>query len=411
MRIKNCRICGFSIVKIFSLGKIPIVNYFLSEEDLLKKEKKYSLNLCLCQNCGLVQIDEIVPPEDLFTIYHYFSSTSRPLVEHLENLAKTVIDRFSLKGEDKVLDIGCNDAALLSVFKKSGMQTLGIDPSKNVIENAKKSGVDVLTLFFDGKIAWEVLNTYGKFDVIFATNTLAQIVSLKDFIVGIDVLLKKDGIFILEVGYLGDMIRKKTFDSIYHEHFSFFSILSLIALFKGTSFEIFDVERISNHGGSLRVFIKNKSYKKLKISKRLESLLEEEKAANLKNKKAYKEFVEFVINYKKDLRRFLLKLKKENKKIIGIGAPAKSVILLNYCDIDTSIIDYIVDSTPQKQNRFMPGVHIPILSEERLFNDKVRPDYVLMLAWTYREELLKKFKPLREKGVKIVIPFPKIEII
>ncbi|MDO8660125.1 MAG: class I SAM-dependent methyltransferase [Candidatus Parcubacteria bacterium] len=410
MRIKKCRICDSSISTILSLGKFPAVNYYLTLEELSKKEKKYTLNFCICGNCGLGQLDEMVKAGKLFSTYHYISSTSLPLKKHLESLADVCIKRFNLTGDSKVLDIGCNDGTLLSYLKKLGMQTLGIDPAKNILEEAKKMGIKVLTAFFNGKMSKEVLNKEGQFDVIIATNTLAQVIDLNDFVKGIKHLLRDSGSFVVEVGYLPEMLRRKTFDSIYHEHYSYFSLMSLKFLFDKNGLEIYDAEEIGNHGGSLRVFAKHKENKKLNIVKRVQALIQKEKRLKISEKSTYQKFANSALEFKKDFRDLLFDLKNKNATIVGIGAPAKSVILLNFSGINHTVISYITDSTPYKQNRFMPGVHIPIMPESKLIEDK-SIDYFVLLAWTYRDEIIKKIRSLKRPDVKIITPFPNLEII
>jgi len=410
MRIKNCRICHYPLSQIISFGNMPIVNYYLSKEELEKPEKKYELNFCICTNCTLGQLDELIPPEEIFVNYHYASSVSQPLVEHLEKLADLCVKKF-LKTPNavfKALDIGCNDGVLLARLKQHGMQTLGIDPAKNIITKLQELEIPSIADFFSRKLAQNLVKD-KKFDLIFATNTLAQVIDVDDFVRGIKMILKDNGIFIVEVGYLLDMIKKKTFDSIYHEHYSYFSLQSLNYLFNKHELKIFDSQHISNHGGSLRLFITHKENIKRKKTKTFEKLLEKEKKNQLHTIASYKEFSEYFTNFKKSFRGKLLSLKGKNKTIVGVGSPAKSVILLNYCEIDTKILDYIVDSTPYKQYRFMPGTHIPILPENEL--EKQKADYFLLLAWTYKNELLKKLEKYRKERAKVIIPLPKIKII
>lgn len=410
MKIKRCRICDSDIVNILSLGKFPAVNYYLSLDDLKNKEKKYPLNFFLCENCSLGQLDEIVQATELFSTYHYISSTSAPLKKHLESLAEICRKKFKLTANSKVLDIGCNDGTLLKYLKTFGIKTFGVDPAENVVEQAKKEGLNVIPAFFSEKLSKKILKNDGRFNVIFTTNTLAQVIDLNDFVKGVKKLLTKDGSFVIEVGYLLEMIKRKTFDSIYHEHYSYFSLASLTYLFDKNNLEIYDAKQIENHGGSLRVFVKHKENNKLKKTTRSKNLLKKEQRLKLNSKKIYKKFVDGALTFKKKFRELLINLKKTNATIVGIGAPAKSVILLNFTNIDHTIISYITDSTPHKQNRFMPGVHIPIMPESKLKDDN-SIDYFLLLAWTYKEALIEKIKALKGKNVKIVIPFPKLKII
>jgi len=405
-----CRICQGNLDLILSLGEMPIVNYFPSKKEIQNKQKKYPLNLVICQNCGFVQLNKIIPPSKLFQEYHYLSSTSVPLRLHLESLGKTCIKKFKLKRNSFVMDIGCNDGVFLSYMASKNIKTLGIDPSKNAQKESKKRGVRVLRKFFNLKLSHDIVKKYGKPDLILATNTVAQIVDLHDFMKGIKNLLSKDGIFVVEVGYVLDMIRKKMFDSIYHEHFSYFSLEVLIDMFRKYDFEIFDAVKISNHGGSLRIFAKHKVNKKLLNSKRLKKLIAVEKKQSLNKLASYGKFIISTENFRHEFIKKLNDLRENNKSIIGWGAPAKSVIVLNYCNIDSSILNYIVDSTSYKQNRYIPGTDIEVFPEEKAFKDK-NVDYIVLLAWTYKEELLRKIESLRKKGTKVILPFPQIKII
>lgn len=410
MNIKCCRICDSDIVNILSLGKFPAVNYYLSLDELKGKEKKYPLNFFLCENCGLGQLDEIVQASKLFSTYHYISSTSAPLKKHLESLAEICRKKLKLTVSSKVLDIGCNDGTLLKYLKRFGIKTFGVDPAENVVEQTKKDGLNVIPAFFSEKLSKKILKKSGQFNVIFATNTLAQVIDLNDFVKGVKKLLDKDGSFIIEVGYLLEMIGRKTFDSIYHEHYSYFSLGSLKHLFNKNNLEIYHAQKIENHGGSIRVFVKHKENNKLKTTSSSKNLLKTELKLKLNSKKTYKKFVDSALAFKKKFRDLLINLKKTNAIIVGIGAPAKSVILLNFTNIDHKIISYITDSTPHKQNRFMPGVHIPIMPESKLKDDN-SIDYFLLLAWTYREALIEKIKAIKGNNIKIIIPFPKLKII
>lgn len=409
MHVNKCRICNGTLMRIFSFGKMPIVNYYLSRRDLDRKERKYPLNFCICKMCGLAQLNELVSPSKLFSTYHYASSSSLPLKKHLFYLADLCRRRFNLKKGDKALDIGCNDGIFLRRLNKFKMDTLGIDPAKNIVKNTKKLGIEIIAEFFNSKMGLKLQKKGKRFDLIAATNTLAQIIDLHGFVEGVKAILAKDGVFVAEVGYMVDMIKNITFDAIYHEHYSYFGLQSLVMLFEKHQMEIFDAQRIPSHGGSLRIFVKHNRDKK-ETSKRVLKIISQEKKLKLDKKESYKKFISSLQSFKQKFILLLDQIKKNNKSIVGIGAPAKSVITLNYCGINTTIIDYIVDSTPYKQYRFMPGVHIPIYPEEYLKNADT-PDYFLVLAWTYKNEILRKLSKYRKKGAKIIIPFPRITII
>lgn len=283
MKVKKCRICEFPITKIVSFGRIPAVNYYLTYEDLKKPEKKYILNFCICKNCTLGQLDEIINPKKLFSNYHYASSVSKPLKIHLEDLGQLCFKRFNLGKDSCVLDIGCNDGVFLKKIAEHGVSTLGIDPAKNIVSKLQEINIPAITNFFSYKLAQKLSKQY-LFDLIACTNTLAQIVNLTDFIKGIKSVLKKDGIFVAEVGYLLDMINKKTFDSIYHEHYSYFSLKSLKILFEKQGLIIFDAQKISIHGGSLRIFATHVENRKRNYSKRFYQILNSERSFHLEKK-------------------------------------------------------------------------------------------------------------------------------
>lgn len=409
MKIKNCRICGTELQQVFSLGKIPIVNFYLKKEDLLKKEQKHPLNFCICLSCSLAQIDEAVSSEKLFSTYHYISSASSPLKTHLEKLVYKIVKRFKITSKSRVLDIGCNDGVVLEAFTKKKAKVLGVDPAKNIQVLVKKKGIKVIPTFFNLETAQKIKKEYRSFDLIVSTNTLAQIIDLHDFVEGVKLLLDKEGVFVAEVGYLPHMLSKKAFDSIYHEHLSFFSLNSLIKLFVKHNIKVFDAEKISMHGGSLRIFACHKE-KKIKVTENIKLILKEESELNLYKKSSYVDFANSIEEFKTSFKSTLKNLNQQGKTIVGVGAPAKSVVILNYCKIKPDIIKYIVDSTSYKQNRFIPGAHIPVFPETKLDEGK-NPDYLILFAWTYREEVLKKLKKFQKMGSKIIIPFPVVEII
>ncbi len=406
MKKPTCKLCGNTLIDILPLGRIPLVNYYPKQSELAT-EKKYTLTFSLCTHCSLCQLKQSIQPKKIFSTYHYTSSTSLPLQQHLEKLAEVCRKKFKLSKKNMVLDIGCNDGILLAKLKQHDISILGVDPAQNIGQQTQKNGIPVVIDFFTSKLARKLKKQKKSFDLIVSTNTLAQSINPRDFIDGINYILKKDGILVLEVGYVLDMIQKKTFDSIYHEHYSYFSLASLAFLLKEYNIKIFDVQHIANHGGSLRVFATSMENTKRKVSKRFKTLLAKENKYQLDNPKSYEIFVTYVKQYKRTFRNILLTLKKQNKHIAGVGSPAKSVVLLNYCEITPQDVDFIVDSTPYKQQKYMPGTHIPIFPENKLQTDT--PDYFLLLAWTYKDVLLKKLAVYKKK--KVILPFPKLKII
>lgn len=402
---ENCAVCETKLQMILDLGKLPLANHLLTKEELSKKEKFYPLTLCFCEICGLLQLGQIVSPRVMYEDYLYIPSMSKTLVSHFEELCDSVCG-FK-KNIKFVVDIGSNDGTLLGFFKNKNCKVLGIDPAKKIAEVATMSGIPTTPICFNKHESKQIVKKYGHVDVICATNVFAHIENLRDLYSGVDTLLKNDGICVFEVSYVSDMIEKTLFDSIYHEHLYYFSVSSLLKLFEKTNLEIFNVEHVDMHGGSLRVWLKKKKNKKIKIqTKIINSFLKKEKQFGLDNGESYKKFNSRIDKIRKKLMALFSFLKKKNKKIIGFGAPAKGNILLNYFRIDNKIIDYIVDSTTYKQFRFTPGNHLQVLPEHAMYINK--PDYILVLAWNFAEEIVAKHKEF--KG-KFIIPLPKIKIV
>lgn len=408
MEIKSCRICGQEpLTQILKLGKIPLVNYFPVEEEIGIKAKGYPLNLCLCEQCGLSQLDYVVPAQTLFQTYHYLTSASDSLIDHFRELAAECIGRHFLKPGDKVLDVGANDGTLLFEFQKQRINTLGVDPSLNAVSFAQKRGIEVIPDFFGEETAKRIFAQRGRVNVITANNVFAHVADIKSFVKGIKILLEPNGVFISEFAHLLEMVVKNQFDVIYHEHVSYFSLIALRKFFDMFDLEIFDAKKILTQGGSLRIYVRNKQ--KGEISLNLKNLIQEEKENHIAEVATLKRFAEEVYQFRDDFREIIFKIKREKKKIVGYGAPAKGVTLLSFCEIGASEIDYIVDSTFLKQGRFFPGVHVPVYAEEKLATDSC--DYLVLLAWNFQEEILKKIKLLRDKGVKVIIPFPKLRVV
>lgn len=392
MDIKNCRFCHETINHILSLGNIPLVNYFPRKKELTQ-ERKYPLDFGVCTFCGLAQLGETIPPQKIFRHYHYLSSSSLPLVEYLKNIADTCRKKFKLDKTSSVLDIGSNDGSFLLHLKPYQRRVLGVEPAINISRIARNKGIETLTEFFDKDLSAEILEKYGQFDLITCLHTLANIPNLHSFLLGMKLLLKKDGIAIIEVDSLEEMLKKSRFDSIYHEHYFYFSLSSLSKLLSQNGLVIFQAEKTNAQGGSLRVFAKHSD----KMSN-LEKNIEENN---------YQQFATNVLNFKKKIKKVFKKIK--GAKVVGFGAPAKAVTLLNFCELGPQEISFIVDSTPFKQGRYMPGVHIPIYPEEYLAGKKI--DYILLLAWNYKEEILKKTPKLIGKRTKVIIPFPKLTVV
>lgn len=407
-RINICRICGSSeLVSFLNLGPMPIPNGFLSRDDLKKKEDYYPLKVCVCKNCWLVQLTHTIPPEIMFENYVYIPSTSLTMTEHFKSLSKELIKNYALDSNSLVIDVGSNDGTLLGYFKEQEIQVLGIDPAANLAHLSNLKGIPTINDFFSNRLANKLRKTKGKAKVITATNVVAHIHDLNDLMNGINTILDKDGVFVMEFPYLVDLFQKNEFDTIYHEHLSYFSLQPLTFLFKKHRLVLIDVKRVPVHGGSLRVYVAKKKSKN-KQSKRVPEFILQERLKKFDKKNTYDDFARRVKVIRRDLTQYLKRLKKEGKRIVGYGAAAKGNVLLNYCKIGSEMLDYIVDSIPFKQGKYTPGTHIRIFPESKL--EKEMPDYALLLSWNFADEILRKQQSYREKGGQFIITIPYLRI-
>jgi len=411
VRLIKCRICGSkNFYDFLDLGKTPIPNGFLSKKDLRKKEKKYPLVVSLCLNCHLVQLRHNVNPKIMFGNYLYIPSSSRTRLDNFRELSSKVKRKVDLNEKSLVIDIGSNDGSLLNFFKNYGVQVLGVDPAKNLVTVAKLNGIPTTHGFFTQALAKKIIKQNKKASAILATNVVAHINDLHDFFKAINVLLDDDGIFVCQFPYLVDLIEKNQFDTIYHEHLSYFSIKPLLKLSSMHDLEIFDIEKMNLDGGSLRIYWKKKSNKNFKIyKKQLDTLIKDEEKAGVYNKNTYEKFSKKINKLKLSVKKTLIDLKKKKYSIVGYGAAAKGNILLNYFEIGDSIFDYLVDSTPYKQGLYTPGTHIAIFDENKIEISK--PNYILILAWNFKEEIMNKNSSHRKRGGKFIITMPDLKII
>jgi len=399
----SCQICSSNdLVKILDLGMHPPPLKFLNNNE---PEQLFPLQLFFCKSCHLWQLGDAVDPSVLFKTYTYESGVSNSFKNHLYNFAKLLVDRFHLTSNDLVIDIASNDGTLLEGFSSFNIRILGVEPS-NVADIAKNKGIPTVKNFFDEDVAKEILKKYSKAKVITATNIFAHVKSLDSFMKGVQLLLKEDGIFVTESQYLMDIVQKLEYDTIYHEHLRYYGIKQLEKLFDIYDMEIFDAERISAQGGSIRVF---SSFKE-KISKNnsVKELIHKEEEFGLNKLDTAKEFATRVENNKKDLRELLLKIKSEGKSIAGIGAPARSSTVLNFCKIDSKILDFIAEKGILKIGKVTPGTHIEVVDDKTLIEKQ--PDYALLLSWHLKDNLIPKIRNDGYKG-KIIVPLPKIEIL
>jgi SAM-dependent methyltransferase len=406
-----CRACNNELREPFlSLGNSPLSNAYLSKDDLNKMEPYYPLDVYLCKKCFLVQIEECVTTKTIFSSdYAYFSSYSDSWLQHCKNYTEMMIDRFGFNKDSLVIEIGSNDGYLLQYFKQYNIPVLGIEPASNTAKVAIKKGIPTDIAFFDTSYAQKMAKDNKLVDLIIGNNVLAHNPNLNDFVEALKIALKPGGVITMEFPHLLRLIENNQFDTIYHEHFSYFSFHAVQKLSASHNLELFDVEEIPTHGGSLRIYGKHKHDRSMKVTNRVGNLLEKEKSAGLLELETYYNFRKKVEVTKRRLLEFLIQAKNEGKKIVGYGAPAKGNTLLNYCGIRTDFLDYTVDRSPHKQNKYLPGTHIPTKHPDKIKEDK--PDYVLILPWNIKDEIMEQMAFIREWGGKFVIPIPRVMVI
>tara|TARA_X000000950_G_scaffold116322_1_gene146054 strand:- start:4540 stop:5775 length:1236 start_codon:yes stop_codon:yes gene_type:complete len=409
----NCIVCGNkNLNKFLDLGKTALANNFLELEDLnLIDEEFYPLRVAHCNNCFHVQLIDYVDPKKMFDNYLYISSASKTLTDHLYSLAKVITRKIPFKRNDLVIDIGSNDGTLLSSFKKidKKLELLGVEPAKNLVSFANKKNINCVNSYLDIKVAKRIVSKYGNAKLVTSTNSFPHIQNLHNFMNSVNELLSDDGVFVLEAHYLVDLFEQKAFDTVYHEHISYWSVGPMQLLFKNYEFEIFDIERLPVHHGQIRVWVKKTKNKKYVVSNNVKKLIKLENQIGLRDENFYKTFAKQIYNNKELFLKSLSKIKKEGKTIVGYGAPAKGNTLLTFFDIDKTTIPYISDISKLKQNKFSPGKHIPIVSEKKILEDK--PDYVLILAWNFADEIIQQLSRYREGGGKFIIPVPSFKIL
>jgi SAM-dependent methyltransferase len=405
----NCRFCDKeNIFKFLELGTMALANSFLTEEELTSiKEPKYPLDVYYCEQCGLVQIGYVVPPDALFKDYIYFSATSDLVHRHAEYLAKSFQKRFGLNGKSQVVEIASNDGTVLQYFKKTGVKTLGVEPAANIAKVAEQAGIETVNDFFNESTSQQIKEQYGSADVILGRHVFAHVPQIHGFVKGLKNLLAPNGVIAIEAPYLIDFIEKNEFDTVYHEHYSYLSVRAMSYLFGLYAMEVFDAERVAIHGGSIIYFIGHKgAYRRTGA---VVDLIAAELSRKLDKKETYLAFSQRVSKLKANLLRLLQELKATGKRIAAYGAPAKGNTLLNYCGITTDLVEYTVDKSPYKQNLYTPGAHLPVYHPDKLVLDM--PDYVLLLAWNFADEILKQQEAYREKGGKFILPIPEVKIL
>jgi predicted TPR repeat methyltransferase len=403
----RCRACGGSRVPlIISLGRTPLANALLTAEQLNGHEETYPLDLVFCQDCTLVQITETVPPARLFSDYAYFSSFSDTMLRHAETLVERVIRERGLDSSALVAEIASNDGYLLQFYRRAGIRVLGIEPAANIAKVAEEKGIPTVVDFFGETCAGALAARGDRADVIHANNVLAHVPDLPGFARGLAAMLTEKGVAIVEVPYVKDLIDHREFDTIYHEHLSYFSLTAIHRLCARHGLAVLDVERLAIHGGSLRVTIGHGAG--AKASPAVARLLDEEHDWGVTRLEFYQRFADDVADLRRSLLAVLSELRAEGKRLAAYGAAAKGSTLLNCFGIGRDYLDFVVDRSPHKQGRFMPGVHLPIDAPSRLLRD--RPDFVLLLTWNFADEILAQQQEFRQGGGRFIIPVPSVRV-
>jgi SAM-dependent methyltransferase len=404
----KCRFCAGRLHEWVDLGMSPPCESFLAEDRLNAMEPFYPLAAYVCESCFLVQLQEYVAPEEIFTEYAYFSAFSEAWLEHARRYVDGMASRLSLGSQSRVVELGSNDGYLLQYFVKKGIPVLGIEPSVNVGKAALARNVPTINKFFSAETAKELRATGIAADLIVANNVLAQVPALNSFVEGISVLLKPDGVGTIEFPHLLATIVGNQFDQIYHEHFSYFSALTAEKIFAAHGLRLFDVEELWTHGGSLRIYVCHAEDSTHPSQPAVAALIRREREAGLDRMATYAGFVEQVRTTKRNLLRFLVDAKDAGKRVAGYGAPGKGNTLLNYCGVRSDFLEYTVDRNPYKHGKYLPGTHIPIFAPEKL--DETRPDYILILPWNLKDEIAAQLAHARGWGAKFVVPIPKLTV-
>lgn len=406
----QCRFCGHRLSEVFAdLGMSPLCESYISPEQLNAMEPFYPLRVYVCDACFLVQLEEFVAPAAIFTEYAYFSSYSDSWVEHARRYTEQMRKRFGLDRSRQVMEIASNDGYLLQHFVAAEIPVLGIEPAENVARAAIARGVRTISCFFGRESAARIKAQYGAPDLLLGNNVLAHVPDINDFVAGMKLLLKPDGVITMEFPHLMRLMELNQFDTIYHEHFCYLSFTTVVRIFATHGLTVFDVEELPTHGGSLRIYARHEADSGKPVGPRVAELLATESDKGYERIETYAAFEERVRATKRALLAFLLDAKQRGKRIVGYGAPGKGNTLLNYCGIRADFLDFTVDRNPYKQGKYTPGTHIPILAPERLMEE--RPDYVLILPWNLKDEITQSLAGIRAWGGRFVVPIPTVQVL
>jgi len=405
----RCRFCGAPLRDtLVDLGMSPLCESYVPAEQLNHMEPFYPLHVWVCRECYLAQLEEYVSPEHIFTEYAYFSSYSDTWLQHAKRYTDQMIERFGLGAGSHVVELASNDGYLLQYFVQRGIPVLGVEPAANVAKAAVQRGVPTLVEFFGAECAARLAAEGKGADLIAANNVLAQVPDVNSFVEGMRLLLKPGGVVTVEFPHLVRLIAENQFDTIYHEHFSYFSFTTASRIFAAHGLTLFDVEELPTHGGSLRIYARHAEDASKPAGPRAAELLAREARIGVTTLDYYRDFEERVKETKRKLLSFLIQARREGKSVAGYGAPGKGNTLLNYCGIRTDFLDYTVDRNPYKQGKFLPGTHIPIYAPEKI--RETRPDYVVILPWNFKEEIMGQLAYIREWGGRFVVPIPEVVV-
>ncbi|MGB6744993.1 MAG: class I SAM-dependent methyltransferase [Terracidiphilus sp.] len=408
-RAISCRFCGAGLQRTFvDLGMSPLCETYPSGAELNRGEMYYPLHVYVCDKCWLVQLEEYESPESIFSDYAYFASYSDSWLKHCEKYCHEMKERFGLNEQSFVAEVASNDGYLLQYFVRMGIPVLGIEPAANVAKAAIEKGVPTRVRFFGTEVAKELAAEDRLADLVIGNNVLAQVPDLNDFVAGLKHLLKPEGVLTLEFPHLLRLIELNEFDTIYHEHFSYFSLISTMRIMEVHGLRVFDVEELKSHGGSLRIFACRANSHTHTLKPNVEKVIADEVAARLDRAEGYKNFALQVKETKLGFVEFLLNAAREGKKVVGYGAPGKSATLLHYCGIGKDLIEYTVDRSSYKQGRHLPGSHIPIYHPDRI--RETTPDYVVILPWNLKNEIMSQLEFIREWGGRFVVPIPRVTV-
>ncbi len=407
----ECRFCKTTVNKQFAdLINSPASNSYLTAAQLNEPEVFFPLKVMVCEKCFLVQVDEYKKSADIFNNdYAYFSSFSTSWLAHCKKYTEMMTERFGFGANSLVAEIASNDGYLLQYFKEKKVPVLGIEPTANTAAVAIEKGIPTVVDFFGVKLATKLAGEGKKADLLLGNNVLAHVPDINDFVGGMKVMLKPNGVITMEFPHLFQLVLNNQFDTIYHEHFSYLSFSTVTSIFEAQGLVMFDVEEIPTHGGSLRIFAKHNNDTSNPVSERVAALLKKEKDAGMLSIGYYSNFQDKIETIKMNLLEFLLQQKKAGKTVAAYGAAAKGNTLLNYCGVKKDLVSFVVDANPHKQNKFMPASHIPICNEDRI--KETKPDYILILPWNIKEEIMKQLSYVNNWGCKFVVPVPKLEVV